>query len=711
MEFDESAEREYARQYAQDLANEGQPKMPSYRISFEDAARSWKDPSVSNFPQQPKQASTSEPYENIDPELLGGRTTSANVAPVEDTTTTDTEQTVPKYARQAMMASFSMEEVNARLGDNEPKISAGPSEQTAYEHSGVAMSTPFTQNSGADPLPVARCDTSHGSSQSLGSMPYQQLNPASYPARPSQPNPDRCIYPAGDSSSGDSVWMPPKAPGYVNKGVKRKPDSCISPAGDSASGDPVWMPPKVPGYVNKSVKRSARKKTSATMRPEWSITAIGDHQYPLMSQTSSPIPPRGYDTFASEPQRPSFEFGPQGYHHSDPVPQPWSAGNGAQPPSVLSTNEFPPAMGLPMWQPMPSPSTAAIPATTHSVAAQRRPAWPASTSQGPVPSTSLSVFIPASPYGQAPNTGHAPAHGIDLPPQSYQAWPSNTSQYPGSVFPQNFVSGIPYQLASSTGFAPAHRSSMPPQPYPGWSPTIPHSPGCAETPQSCISANPLAQSTTISSLASMPPNPWDNEGQFENNIECCNLPSCDYRCPSDPCPSGCMTSCTRSETCGSVYECTSSCVGSSVPASQPLSRNMSMNTRDASLDPATSIPSPATFAYGASQLSTTFPHALSLPFVGPPQIPLPAPPLSVPAFVPPAKQCLWEDEASTTQICGMQFLTSNDLQFHLHCSHGVEKDAVLVCYWDKCKRQREPFQTPQKLRRHTYTHTGCKRFY
>ena len=722
MEFNESAEREYARQYARDLANERQPKLPPHRISFEDAARPCTDPSVSTFPQRPTQASTADGYESIDPELLERETPSADVALFDDIAMMHTQPSSPQYAQGVMKASFSMDEVNARLKDNGLDLAGGPSDHATFAHVGA---TPLTPDFGEDPSFVSQHDSR--SNGPFPSLSYHQTSFASYPQQQSHP-------------------LPPVQ---------------TSPAGYHPPLDSVCTPPTAPEYAKKSAKQRARMKRSTGMGLGWSVTGQINHPatanpyHPMLWHTAPPAPLPGPHTVSPEPQsthcgfdqpyipvtmcaRPAYAgsgtqsykaaapahlpayigHGTQTYHRLERVAQRHYATISTQPPTMVQSNPNPFNMALPpspMGAPIPSVNGAFIQAPRNSVSAQRRLAWSASTSQGSAPVASPSIFVPASPYIQAPGTGHAPAYGNDLSIQPYQAWQSNTSQFSGSVvIPQNFVPGVPYQPASSSEWASAHRASIHPQASPLWSSTPPQIPISAATHQSSVPPSSFVPSAAASPVPSLPSNSWDDGGQFENNdFGCCGLTCCEYRCPSDPCPSGCVPSCGGSETCGSIYECTSSCRGSgSVPNSQPLSRSMSMDARNIGIDPTTSYPSPTTPAYGqVYRPPITSPHAPWLPVLGQSQISLPSPLLPVPASSLPTKQCLWVDDTSTRRICGARFQTANDLQLHLHQVHGIDRDSVVVCSWDDCHRHREPFQTPQKLRRHTYIHTGYKKFY
>ena len=74
--------------------------------------------------------------------------------------------------------------------------------------------------------------------------------------------------------------------------------------------------------------------------------------------------------------------------------------------------------------------------------------------------------------------------------------------------------------------------------------------------------------------------------------------------------------------------------------------------------------------------------------------------------------CQWVVDQSLGQICGVTFTDANILQTHVNEEHitnfGVDG---ILCHWKECKRNRGPkptFPNKEKLKRHMYTHTGCK---
>ena len=77
--------------------------------------------------------------------------------------------------------------------------------------------------------------------------------------------------------------------------------------------------------------------------------------------------------------------------------------------------------------------------------------------------------------------------------------------------------------------------------------------------------------------------------------------------------------------------------------------------------------------------------------------------------VPKDYVCLWvvEIDPHSHFSCGMQFRSGNALQQHVEQVHCKEKGAV-VCNWRACKRKGDPLKTKEKLKRHIFSHTGCK---
>ena len=82
----------------------------------------------------------------------------------------------------------------------------------------------------------------------------------------------------------------------------------------------------------------------------------------------------------------------------------------------------------------------------------------------------------------------------------------------------------------------------------------------------------------------------------------------------------------------------------------------------------------------------------------------------------PKHACLWITDQSAGSVCAASFNCENDLQDHIEQAHlnylsarthplGV---AVFVCKWQGCKSSGSPYNGKDKLRKHTYTHTGCQ---
>lgn len=74
--------------------------------------------------------------------------------------------------------------------------------------------------------------------------------------------------------------------------------------------------------------------------------------------------------------------------------------------------------------------------------------------------------------------------------------------------------------------------------------------------------------------------------------------------------------------------------------------------------------------------------------------------------------CRWLVDQSLGQICGQTFIDANILQTHVNEEHTTNFGANgILCNWKGCKRNRGPkpmFPNKEKLKRHMYTHTGCK---
>lgn len=76
-------------------------------------------------------------------------------------------------------------------------------------------------------------------------------------------------------------------------------------------------------------------------------------------------------------------------------------------------------------------------------------------------------------------------------------------------------------------------------------------------------------------------------------------------------------------------------------------------------------------------------------------------------------RCMWITDKSIGQVCGMAFKDGNELQLHVDQDHvwtggGNSTGVVLLCHWLDCKRNGKPLQNKEKLRRHLFTHTGCR---
>lgn len=74
--------------------------------------------------------------------------------------------------------------------------------------------------------------------------------------------------------------------------------------------------------------------------------------------------------------------------------------------------------------------------------------------------------------------------------------------------------------------------------------------------------------------------------------------------------------------------------------------------------------------------------------------------------------CHWLVDQSLGKICGATFTDANILQAHVNEEHITNFGADgILCHWKDCKRNRGPkptFPNKEKLKRHMYTHTGCK---
>ena len=83
---------------------------------------------------------------------------------------------------------------------------------------------------------------------------------------------------------------------------------------------------------------------------------------------------------------------------------------------------------------------------------------------------------------------------------------------------------------------------------------------------------------------------------------------------------------------------------------------------------------------------------------------------------PKKHQCLWTVDESAHAVCAACFTHENQLQAHVEKAHlsslSARKhplgSAGLVCRWQGCKANGSSHNGKDKLRKHTYTHTGCK---
>lgn len=83
---------------------------------------------------------------------------------------------------------------------------------------------------------------------------------------------------------------------------------------------------------------------------------------------------------------------------------------------------------------------------------------------------------------------------------------------------------------------------------------------------------------------------------------------------------------------------------------------------------------------------------------------------------PSGHTCLWMTDPTATTLCSATFTHENDLQAHLDRAHitGLtarghsRQDPVFVCNWHDCKTERAPFNSKDKLRKHTWIHTRCE---
>lgn len=78
-------------------------------------------------------------------------------------------------------------------------------------------------------------------------------------------------------------------------------------------------------------------------------------------------------------------------------------------------------------------------------------------------------------------------------------------------------------------------------------------------------------------------------------------------------------------------------------------------------------------------------------------------------------ECLWITDDATKAFCRARFGGPNELQAHVESSHYPFPDArrrlpagSCVCRWMGCARTGETRISREKLKKHVYTHTGCK---
>ena len=81
----------------------------------------------------------------------------------------------------------------------------------------------------------------------------------------------------------------------------------------------------------------------------------------------------------------------------------------------------------------------------------------------------------------------------------------------------------------------------------------------------------------------------------------------------------------------------------------------------------------------------------------------------------PDHECMWITDDATESHCGAHFTHPNELQSHVETSHYPLSDDgkrrpknQWVCKWMGCARKGETRVTKEKLKKHLYTHTGCK---
>ncbi len=119
----------------------------------------------------------------------------------------------------------------------------------------------------------------------------------------------------------------------------------------------------------------------------------------------------------------------------------------------------------------------------------------------------------------------------------------------------------------------------------------------------------------------------------------------------------------------------------------------------------------------------TSPYEPQYPLVDPSSsqtpLALPSNHSSQPVLDPPSTQgnheCMWITDDATESLCGAHFGGPNELQAHVESFHYPLADSrqrlpqgSWVCRWMGCKRRAEKRMSREKLKKHIYTHTGCK---
>ena len=72
--------------------------------------------------------------------------------------------------------------------------------------------------------------------------------------------------------------------------------------------------------------------------------------------------------------------------------------------------------------------------------------------------------------------------------------------------------------------------------------------------------------------------------------------------------------------------------------------------------------------------------------------------------------CQWMDGSVSNKTCGASFQHENDLQDHMEKIHinDLSKGGSYVCRWQDCSGFGNPHNGKHRLRKHMWTHTGCK---